>query len=93
MSTQLVQVAAGTTPAAPAPERLTDGERRMLAMLAAGLSREQIGRHTGCVPTTVGRQLTRIYRRIGAINAANAVAIAIRDGLINARPNQPGASQ
>ena len=61
----------------------TDDERLMLAMLAAGWTHDRIARRVGRSRHAVGVHLTRIYKRIGAVNAANAVAIAIRDGLIN----------
>lgn len=83
-----------SAPAAGRPHpHITDDERRLLAMTAAGLNREQIGARTGVVPGTVGRYLTRIYRKLGAVNAANAVAIAIRDGLINANQKKEAHQQ
>lgn len=61
---------------------LTDEERRLLAMVAAGLTHDQIGRRTQRGRTAIANHLTRIYKQLGARNAPNAVAIAISLGLI-----------
>lgn len=75
-----------TVPHGPWPQ-ITDDERRLLAMLAAGLTQDGMARRAGRSRASVQAALKRIYRRIGATNAPNAVAIAIRDGLITVRPN------
>lgn len=62
---------------------ITDDERLLLAMLADGWSHDRIGRRVGRSCKAISNHFSRIYGRIGAANAAHAVAIAIRDGLIS----------
>jgi DNA-binding CsgD family transcriptional regulator len=85
MSSQLAPVAADLASAVtPRRPRITDEDRRLLAMVAAGLTQREIGQRTGRRRTAVNNKLVRIYRLIGAVNGPNAVAIAIRNGLISA---------
>lgn len=65
------------------PPLLTDRQIELLRMVADGLGHDQIGRRLGCSRGAVSTRLDRIYSRIGAINAPNAVAIAIRSGLLS----------
>ena len=63
--------------------QVTDGERRLLTMVAASLTTDGIAYRLAVHRDTVRRWKTSVYRKLGAVNAASAVAIAIRDGLIN----------
>lgn len=76
----------------PHGPRFTHEERSMLAMLAAGLTHAEIGRRTGQTRNATALRFMRIYERLGAVNGANAVALAIRDGLITIRPNPTRAT-
>lgn len=91
MSTQLAPVAADTTSAATRRRRLTVEQRHLLWLLAEGHTHASIGRKVGASKQAVRMRLSRTYRQLGALNAAHAVAIAIRAGLLPA-PN-PGAHQ
>jgi DNA-binding CsgD family transcriptional regulator len=73
-----------TLPSKNLPSRplLSEGQIELLRMVADGLGHDQIGRRLGCSRGAVSTRLDRVYSRIGAINAPNAVAIAIRSGLL-----------
>ncbi|MFI7072086.1 response regulator transcription factor [Micromonospora sediminicola] len=92
MSTQLTQVAADTTSAATRPYRTWTpaAEHYLLALIAEGHTAAQIARRLGTSLRAVAAQKERIFRRIGAVNAPHAVAIAIRTRLIPAtdRPSE-----
>jgi DNA-binding CsgD family transcriptional regulator len=64
------------------PYQPTPVELRMLAMVAEGYTRSHIGHEIGRKESAVGMTLSRLYARLGAINAPHAVAIGIRTGLI-----------
>lgn len=81
----------------PAPASAPDGptldpvDRYVLALLADGHTYTAIGRRIGKGKSATTMHLARLYKRLGARNAANAVAIAIRAGLLPAYT--PGARQ
>lgn len=54
---------------------LTVVERRIMALTAAGLTLTQIGFELGMSETTARHCRDRIYEKLGARNAAHAVAI------------------
>jgi DNA-binding NarL/FixJ family response regulator len=62
--------------------RLTERERDVLELLAEGLQHEEIGQRLGIGPETVRTHVRQASRRLGAANRTQAVAIAIRLGLI-----------
>jgi DNA-binding NarL/FixJ family response regulator len=68
-----------TTPTRP---QVTEDERLLLAMVAAGWSHDRIGRRVGRSTKAISNHMSRIYGRLGAANAPHAVAIAIHEGLI-----------
>lgn len=70
----------------------TTEQRLLLSMLAAGRSRAEMADRTGRSRSAIHSLLTRIYRRLGAVNAPHAVAISIRDGLITVRPTPTRAT-
>lgn len=69
---------------------LSDRELEVLAMVASGGTRDEISRRLEMAPGTVASHMSRIYRALGARNAAHAVALAHGSGLIPARPQPPG---
>ena len=74
---------------APSPglgNDLTESEREVLALLAAGLSNVEIARRLTVSPSTVKYHLRGIYSKLGAANRAEAVALALENKLI---PSQP----
>lgn len=56
---------------------LTDRERQVLQLLAHGRTVRAIARQLGCSERTVNRRITApLFARLGAANAAQAIAIA-----------------
>jgi DNA-binding NarL/FixJ family response regulator len=68
----------GTVPTA----RLTQRERDVLSLLAEGLQHEEIGRRLGIGSETVRTHLRKACDRLGAATRTQAVAQALRLGLI-----------
>ncbi|WP_370368735.1 response regulator transcription factor [Catenulispora sp. GP43] len=66
---------------------LTPREVEVLTMVAAGRSRDEISRLLGMAPDTVASHMSRIYRALGARNAAHAVALAHGCGVMAAQPH------
>jgi len=66
--------------------RLTNREIQVLTLVAAGGTREEISRSLGMAPGTVASHMARIYRALGARNAAHAVALAHGVGVIAPQP-------
>jgi DNA-binding NarL/FixJ family response regulator len=65
----------------PRRDRLTEREREILGLLAAGLSNRAIGERLGITERTVKFHVGEILARLGASNRAQAVAIAKARGL------------
>lgn len=61
---------------------LSDREKTVLQLIADGLSPVSIGKHLFLSPHTVKSHLRSINYKLGAKNRTNAVAIALRNGLI-----------
>jgi DNA-binding CsgD family transcriptional regulator len=61
---------------------LTDREKRMLIGVAMGHQSAEIGAMLGISPQTVKTYLGNAYAALGARNAAHAVAIALRIGIL-----------
>ena len=69
----------------PTPEDpldITPQQRRILALLAEGATRDDIAAKLFLSERTVKKHLYMVNRRIGARNVVHAVALAIRAGLI-----------
>lgn len=64
-------------------DRLTDREREVLEVLAAGNRISEIAEMLFVSEKTVKNHLTSIYAKLGAETAAQAVAIAYRSGLVS----------
>jgi DNA-binding NarL/FixJ family response regulator len=74
-------------PLTPAAERsvaradgLSESERRVLALVAAGSSTEDVGIALGVSPHTVRTHVRNLMRKLDAQSRAHAVAIAMREG-------------
>ena len=67
----------------PTFERLTDREREVLALLAAGLGPAEIGRELSISPKTVATHVEHIYSKLGVHTRAQAVARAFRLELVS----------
>ena len=57
---------------------LLESDQRLLGLLAEGLTNTQIGLRLHRSEKTVRNQLTGVYRRLGASNRAEAVALYLR---------------
>lgn len=62
--------------------KLSDRQRRVLALVADGNTYKQIARQIGCAPVTVEEHVKRARVSLRAQSGTHAVAIAIRSGLI-----------
>jgi DNA-binding NarL/FixJ family response regulator len=74
--------------ARPAPARLdvlTDREREVLALVAAGLSNDEIAERLYVSPLTAKTHVNRAMTKLGARDRAQLVVIAYQSGLV--RPN------
>jgi DNA-binding NarL/FixJ family response regulator len=73
----------------PAPERLaalTDREREVLTLVAAGLSNDEIAQHLVVSPTTTKTHVNRAMAKLGAHDRAQLVVIAYESGLVQPTP-------
>jgi DNA-binding NarL/FixJ family response regulator len=70
------QGAPGTTP-------LSKREREILQKVADGSTTKQVASELGISPHTVKTHLERIFEKLGANDRAQAVAIAIRTGIVH----------
>ena len=66
-----------------APAQLTTRELEVLALLTEGLQHEDIGRRLGISSETVRTHLRKACDRLGAATRTQAVATALREGLIS----------
>ena len=60
----------------PRAEQLTDRERRIVAMLADGMSNQEIGEALGLAPETVRNALTRVRTKLGVTSRTRLVRFA-----------------
>lgn len=93
---QLAQRLRGFLPAAPVAASpasvpfpdLTERERELLDMIAAGLSNGEIAERLVISPKTVRNHITSIFAKLGVDDRAQAIVIARRAGLGGHRPMQ-----
>lgn len=78
----LLEQVAGRVPS-PAPPELTDRERDVLRLVAAGQANRQIAAHLGIGEATVKAHLREAFARLNAVNRAEAVATALQRGLLD----------
>ena len=60
---------------------LSGRELRVLRLMARGMTVDEIAAKMRCSRDTVKTYETRVRHKLGAKNAANAVAIAYREGI------------
>lgn len=63
---------------------LTRRQREVLLLAANGNTNAAIARWLGITPNSVAEVLAAAYRRLGAVDRAQAVALALRLGVLNA---------
>jgi DNA-binding NarL/FixJ family response regulator len=61
---------------------LTARELEVLRLAARGLTNRQIGTHLGLSRETIKTHVVKIFRRLGVADRTEAVALAIRSGLL-----------
>ncbi|MDY7098997.1 MAG: response regulator transcription factor [Pseudomonadota bacterium] len=66
-------------------EPLTDRERQVLSQVVAGRTNREIGEALGISVKTVDRHRTSVMGKTGSHNAAELIAYALREGLIDPR--------
>jgi len=88
-------VMAGTEappPTSPAADAFySERELAMLGMVIAGASNKEIARRFGVQEVTVKYHLSRLYRRMGVGNRAQAVAAAVHAGITVTPPSDSSA--
>ncbi|MEU0532831.1 response regulator [Amycolatopsis tolypomycina] len=78
--------ARGTRPApSPALDRLTDREREVLSLVAAGLSNDEIARELTLSPATAKTHVSRIMTKTGTRDRAQLVVLAYESGAVTPR--------
>ncbi|MEU8636968.1 response regulator transcription factor [Amycolatopsis sp. NPDC048633] len=70
---------------APALDRLTDREREVLSLVAAGLSNDEIARELTLSPATAKTHVSRIMTKTGTHDRAQLVVLAYESGAVTPR--------
>lgn len=80
--TEFVSTEPPATPTAALPEEAySDRELVMLRFLVGGASNKEMARHFAMPEVTVKYHLSRLYRKMGVSNRAQAVASAVKAGI------------
>jgi len=66
----------------PDPDALTERERQVVVLLAAGAATKAIARELGLSPNTVKTHTRHVFEKLGARNRTEAAAAARRRGLL-----------
>jgi DNA-binding NarL/FixJ family response regulator len=85
---RLIERFAGHPAAKPAPalDMLTEREREITALVAQGMSNDEIARHLVVSPATAKTHVSRAMQKVGARDRAQLVVFAYQSGLV-----RPGA--
>jgi DNA-binding NarL/FixJ family response regulator len=86
----ITRFVAHSAPRAVDPERLavlTDREREVMALVAPGLSNEEIGRQLFMSPATAKTHVSRAMLKLGARDRAQLVVLAYQTGLVIPEPH------
>jgi DNA-binding NarL/FixJ family response regulator len=71
-------------------DQLTDREREILQLLAAGHDNRTIAARLHLSEKTVGNRLSEIFQKLGVTNRTQAALVAVQRGLITAHEPQQG---
>jgi DNA-binding NarL/FixJ family response regulator len=72
-----------TTPAKPHPRRLSPRMLDVLALLASGLTHDQVAERLGISPSAVKTYLASAKRRLGVRTRNEAIVAAVSSGLVS----------
>jgi NarL family two-component system response regulator YdfI len=72
-----------TDPGAVRPEALSDREQEVLTFLAQGAANKEIAHRLHITERTVKAHVTSIFNKLGVNSRAEAVAVAMRHGLLS----------
>ena len=67
-------------------ERLSEREREVLALMAQGAANKEIAAHLHIAERTVKAHVTSIFNKLGVNSRTEAVAVALRSGLLPTEP-------
>lgn len=67
----------------PSDRPLTPRQLDALTRAAAGQTHKQIARGLGIDEKSVGKLMTEVFRKLGAVNMPNAVLLACRAGILD----------
>jgi two-component system nitrate/nitrite response regulator NarL len=70
-------------------DKLTTRELHVLSLLVDGLTQSEIAEKLFISPKTVGKHIEHILAKLGVHSRAQAVALAVRDGTIEAHRQEP----
>ncbi|NJL06149.1 MAG: response regulator transcription factor [Chloroflexaceae bacterium] len=70
-------------------DALTERERDILQLLAAGYDNRTIAARLHIAEKTVGNRLSEIFQKLGVTNRTQAALVAVQRGLISAAPELP----
>jgi DNA-binding NarL/FixJ family response regulator len=91
----IAEVVSRLGPPLPSAERLdalTEREREVIALLAMGLSNDEIAEHLVISHATAKTHVSRALRKLDARSRAELVAFAYKTGLVSPNPPQTAAS-
>lgn len=74
----------------PSKRPLTPRQLDLLQRASDGQTHKQIARDLGIDEGSVGKLMSEIFRKLGAVNMANAVLLACRAGILDGRPQRHG---
>ncbi|MBF9068911.1 response regulator [Streptacidiphilus fuscans] len=80
---------AAPVPAPTSLSALTDREREIVALVATGLSNDEIGEQLGVSPLTAKTHVSRALLKLGARDRAQLVVLAYESGLVRPNTGQP----
>ncbi len=69
----------------PELDRLTEREREVMALVAAGLSNDEIAERLVISPATAKTHVSRVMSKLGARDRAQVVVLAYESGLVTPR--------
>jgi DNA-binding NarL/FixJ family response regulator len=73
--------------------KLTPREREVLSLLSQGLCQKEIAPQLCLSPKTVAKHIEHLLAKMGVHSRAQAVALALRDGLVDPRDGSPSGDR